>query len=97
MTKSELIDAVTERAGIPRKRADEVVNLIFESMKESLMAGDRIEIRGFGSFKTKHYEPYMGRNPKTGRLIQVKAKVLPVFKVGKELKNRVNQGTHESS
>ncbi len=92
MTKSELIDAVTERANIPRKRAEEVVNLIFESMKEALMAGDRIEIRGFGSFKTKHYEPYMGRNPKTGKLIQVKEKVLPVFKVGKELKNRVNQG-----
>ena len=97
MTKSELIDAVTERANIPRKRAEEVVNLIFESMKEALMAGDRIEIRGFGSFKTKHYEPYMGRNPKTGKLIQVNEKVLPVFKVGKELKNRVNQGPGDPS
>ena len=95
MTKSELIDAVTVKAGIPRKRAEEVVNLVFESMRESLMAGDRIEIRGFGSFKTKHYEPYMGRNPKTGRLIQVKEKVLPVFKVGKELKNRVNEGPED--
>lgn len=95
MTKSELIDAVTESANIPRKRAEEVVNLIFESMREALMAGDRIEIRGFGSFKTKHYEPYMGRNPKTGKLIQVKEKVLPVFKVGKELKNRVNEGPIE--
>ena len=95
MTKSELIDAVTVKASIPRKRAEEVVNLVFESMKESLMAGDRIEIRGFGSFKTKHYEPYMGRNPKTGRLIQVKEKVLPVFKVGKELKSRVNQGPED--
>ncbi|MDP7110665.1 MAG: HU family DNA-binding protein [Myxococcota bacterium] len=97
MTKSELIDAVTDTANIPRKRAEEVVNLIFESMKESLIAGDRIEIRGFGSFKTKHYEPYMGRNPKTGRLIEVKAKVLPVFKVGKELKNRVNDSSRNSS
>ncbi len=97
MTKSELIDAVTDTANIPRKRAEEVVNLIFESMKESLIAGDRIEIRGFGSFKTKHYEPYMGRNPKTGKLIEVKAKVLPVFKVGKELKNRVNSGSRSSS
>ena len=92
MTKSELIDAVTEKANIPRKRAEEVVNLIFESMRDSLISGDRIEIRGFGSFKTKHYEPYMGRNPKTGKLIEVKAKTLPVFKVGKELKNRVNSG-----
>lgn len=90
MTKSELIDAVTDKANIPRKRAEEVVNLIFESMKDALIQGDRIEIRGFGSFKTKYYEPYMGRNPKTGRLIEVKEKVLPVFKVGKELKNRVN-------
>jgi integration host factor subunit beta len=97
MTKSELIDAVTDTANIPRKRAEEVVNLIFESMKESLISGDRIEIRGFGSFKTKHYEPYMGRNPKTGRLIEVKAKVLPVFKVGKELKNRVNGSSRNSS
>ena len=97
MTKSELIDAVTDTANIPRKRAEEVVNLIFESMKESLIAGDGIEIRGFGSFMTKHYEPYMGRNPKTGKLIEVKAKVLPVFKVGKELKNRVNSGSRSSS
>ena len=96
MTKSELIDAVTDKANIPRKRAEEVVNLIFESMKESLISGDRIEIRGFGSFKTKHYKPYMGRNPKTGKLIEVKAKVLPVFKVGKELKNRVNSSQESS-
>lgn len=97
MTKSELIDAVTAKANIPRKRAEEVVNLIFDSMKEALIQGDRIEIRGFGSFKTKHYEPYMGRNPKTGRLIEVREKVLPVFKVGKELKNRVNSGSSSNS
>lgn len=97
MTKSELIDAVTAKANIPRKRAEEVVNLIFDSMKEALIQGDRIEIRGFGSFKTKQYEPYMGRNPKTGRLIEVREKVLPVFKVGKELKNRVNAGPPSSS
>ncbi len=97
MTKSELIDAVTAKANIPRKRAEEVVNLIFDSMKEALIQGDRIEIRGFGSFKTKQYEPYMGRNPKTGRLIEVREKVLPVFKVGKELKNRVNAGSPSSS
>jgi integration host factor subunit beta len=97
MTKSELIDAVTSKANIPRKRAEEVVNLIFDSMKEALIQGDRIEIRGFGSFKTKHYEPYMGRNPKTGRLIEVREKVLPVFKVGKELKNRVNSSSSSNS
>ena len=91
MTKSELIDVVAERGGYSRKRAEQVVNAIFQSMEEALIRGDRIEIRGFGSFKTKHYAAYVGRNPKTGEPIDVPAKVLPVFKVGRALRDRVGE------
>ena len=91
MTKSELIDVVAERGGYSRKRAEQVVNAIFQSMEEALIRGDRIEIRGFGSFKTKHYAAYVGRNPKTGEPIDVPAKVLPDFKVGRALRDRVGE------
>ncbi|MCO4770895.1 MAG: integration host factor subunit beta [Deltaproteobacteria bacterium] len=89
MTKSELIDAVAEKGGMTRRRAEQTVNAIFASMAESLVRGDRIEIRGFGSFKTKHYDGYVGRNPKTGQPIDVPPKVLPVFKVGRALRERL--------
>ena len=92
MTKSQLIEEVAARGGLTRKRAEQTVNTIFASMEEALQRGDRIEIRGFGSFKTKHYDAYVGRNPKTGEPIQVAAKVLPVFKVGRELRDRVQSG-----
>lgn len=90
MTKSELIDEVAQQLDLPRKRAEQVVKLIFDDMCRALARGERIEIRGFGSFRAKRYPPYSGRNPKTGRVIQVDEKVLPVFKVGKELRGRVN-------
>jgi len=92
VTKSQLIDAVALRSGLTRKNAEEVVTTIFSAMSNALIRGDRIEIRGFGSFKTKHYEPYVGRNPKTAEPIQVAAKILPVFKVGRELRERVLKG-----
>ena len=87
-----MIDLVAAGAGLTRKNAEEVVGTIFSCMSEALIRGDRIEIRGFGSFKTKHYAPYVGRNPKTAEPIQVAAKVLPVFKVGRELRERVLKG-----
>jgi integration host factor subunit beta len=91
MTKSELIEQLTQRVdGITYKVAEVVVNTIFYSMKEALMRDERIEIRGFGSIKVKDYPSYMGRNPKTGEGIQVPAKKLPFFKVGKELRERVD-------
>lgn len=92
MTKSELIEAVAAKTKMPKKRAEEVVNCVFESMTDSLLGEQRIEIRGFGSFSTKHYRPYRGRNPKTGETVAVDAKKSIHFKVGKELKDRVNQG-----
>lgn len=90
MTKSELIGELAQRAELSKKRAEEVVNCVFRSMAEALISGQRIEIRGFGSFSTKDYEPYMGRNPKTGDEVPVKAKRAVHFKVGKELRERVN-------
>lgn len=92
MTKSQLIEEVAARAGLTRKLAEQLVNAIFQSMEDALVRGDRIEIRGFGSFKTKHYAAYTGRNPKTGEPIPVEAKVLPVFKVGRQLRERVLRG-----
>ncbi|MGQ9653178.1 MAG: HU family DNA-binding protein [Thermodesulfobacteriota bacterium] len=91
MTKSELIDVLVQRSnGLPRQVAEVVANTIFQSLKEALVRGERIEIRGVGSIKVKEYSSYTGRNPKTGEKILVRAKRLPVFKVGKELKERVD-------
>ncbi len=93
MTKSELIDAVAERTQITKSRAEQVVNCVFDAMTASLERGEGIEIRGFGSFTVREYKAYNGRNPRTGRPVPVPEKRLPFFKVGKELKELVNQGT----
>ena len=70
--------------------ARETVNLFFNSIKDAVKNGDRVEIRGFGSFSVKHYEEYVGRNPKTGEKVKVKPKRLPVFRPGRELRERVD-------
>lgn len=90
MNKSELIKALAETAQIAQEDAITVVNIFFDSMRKSLIAGDRVEIRGFGSFKIKEYEGYSGRNPKTGQKVVVIPKKLPFFRAGKELKDYVN-------
>ncbi|MCO4772623.1 MAG: integration host factor subunit beta [Deltaproteobacteria bacterium] len=93
MTKSELVAAVAEaREDLTRKHAELVVNTIFDSMKEALQGGDRIEIRGFGSFQVRERASRMGRNPKTGEAVAIAEKRVPFFKVGKELRERVNGG-----
>jgi integration host factor subunit beta len=89
MNKSELIEQLALSKNISNKRAEEVINLVFNSMTEALTEGDRIEIRGLGSFVVKDYGTYTGRNPKTGEPITVCPKKLPFFKVGKELKERI--------
>ncbi len=93
MNKSDLIESLAERRKMTQKEADLVVNLVLDGMTEALRRGERIEIRGFGSLIVKTYEPYVGRNPKTGEQVQVPAKRLPFFKVGKELKERVDGRT----
>jgi len=89
MNKSELIELLTLKRGISLKKSEDIVNTIFDSMASIMLSGDRIEIRGFGSFVINEYKSYTGRNPKTGESIDVKPKKLPFFKVGKELKERV--------
>ncbi|HWI41121.1 MAG TPA: HU family DNA-binding protein [Verrucomicrobiae bacterium] len=89
MNKSELIDSLSTSRNLPAKKAEEIVNTIFDSLTLAMTTGERIEIRGFGSFVVKDYKPYTGRNPKTGQPIQVKPKKLPFFKVGKEIRERL--------
>jgi integration host factor subunit beta len=93
MNRSDLIERISSEAGLPLKKADKLVTLVFREMSESLAKGERIEIKGFGSFKIKHYDGYTGRNPKTLKPVEVRAKNLPFFKRGLELKRRIN--SHE--
>jgi len=90
MNKSQLVAELAKEENLTIKAAEEVVNTFFREMEKSLTSGDRIEVRGFGSFKIKQYDSYNGRNPKTGKIIQVDGKMLPFFKVGRELKERVD-------
>lgn len=93
MNKSDLIAALAKEADLPLRKAEEIVNLVFETMSKALIEGNRIEIRGFGSFMVKEYRGYTGRNPKTGEQILVTDKRLPFFKTGKELKEKVDSAT----
>ncbi|HTP66102.1 MAG TPA: HU family DNA-binding protein [Geobacteraceae bacterium] len=89
MNKSEMIETLAAKRGISIKKSEEIINTIVDAMTAALLEGDRIEIRGFGSFVVNEYKAYTGRNPKTGEPIDVKSKKLPFFKVGKELKERI--------
>jgi integration host factor subunit beta len=90
MNKSDLISALATKENLTEKNAIEIVNMIFDDFTDTLSKGGRIEIRGFGSFSVREYGAYMGRNPKTGVKTHVGAKNLAFFKVGKELRERVN-------
>ncbi|BBD07586.1 HU family DNA-binding protein [Desulfovibrio ferrophilus] len=91
MNKSELIKTLAEKNDIHVDEASMVVNTFFDSIKDSLSNDERVEIRGFGSFKVKDYGGYTGRNPKTGDVVKVSPKKLPFFRPGKELKEFVNK------
>jgi len=91
MNKSDLIVTLAKEADLPLRKSEEIVNLVFDTMSMALIAGDRIEIRGFGSFMVKEYKGYTGRNPKTGEKITVTEKRLPFFKTGKELREHVDE------
>ena len=93
MNKSDLIETLSKDTGLPIRKAEEVVKAVFNSMANALVNNDRVEIRGLGSFKVKHYDGYAGKNPKTGKPIKVKSKKLPFFKCGKDLKEMVD--THK--
>ncbi|MEO8212841.1 MAG: HU family DNA-binding protein [Myxococcales bacterium] len=89
-TKAALIESLSTKAKLPLGRADSLVNRVFDCMTEALMRGEGIEIRGFGSFSIRSYRARAGRNPKSGETSHVKAKRSPFFKVGKELRERLN-------
>ena len=93
MTKGALIEEIAEIRDLNLKRAEVIVNKIFDTMTDALVDGNRVEIRGFGSFEVRNYEPYTGRNPKTGEEVSVAEKKAPFFKTGKELRERVNKSS----
>ncbi len=90
MKKSDLMDALAKKHHLTEKQVYDIVNIVFDGFTNELKNGGRIEIRGFGSFTVREYGAYDGRNPRTGNAVSVKAKRLPFFKVGKELKERVD-------
>jgi integration host factor subunit beta len=91
MNKSDLIVRLADEANLTQRKSEEIVNTVFDVMTKALTDGRRIEIRGFGTFMVKHYPRYVGRNPKTGSVIEVEAKNLPVFKTGKDLREKANR------
>ena len=91
MTKSELIDRVAERVQLPKYQTEMVVTLVLQCMMDALRAGDKVELRGFGSFRLRRRHPRVGRNPKTGDTVQIPAKQVPWFTAGKALRVLVNQ------
>jgi len=93
MTKAELVETVVENInGLTKKQTEVIVNTIFDSIKDALARGDKVELRGFGSFKIRQRRSREGRNPKTGDAVELTGKYVPHFKPGKELRERVNQG-----
>jgi integration host factor subunit beta len=93
MTKADLIEEVSRVVEMTRKEAEVIVEAIFDSVVRSLRGGDKIEIRGFGSFRTRQRQARVGRNPKTGARVDVPAKKIPYFKPSKELKDIVNNSS----
>jgi integration host factor subunit beta len=90
MNKADLIKELGKKENLKGKDSGAIINLIFDGFTDTLKEGDRIEIRGFGSFTVREYGAYTGRNPRTGKQVTVGKKKLPFFKVGRELKARVN-------
>ncbi len=97
LTKADLIEEVLRITELPRKESETIVETIFDSIIESLQKGQKIEIRGFGSFRTRERRGRVGRNPKTGAKVDVPAKKIPFFKPSKELKDFVNSAEAQAS
>jgi len=91
MNKSDLTKALSREMDLPIRKAEEIVDMVFDTMSNALITGDRIEVRGFGSFTVRQYEGYTGRNPKTRETAFVEAKRLPFFKAGQDLREKLNQ------
>ena len=97
MTKAELVDDVANAAELTKKDAERLVEIVFESIVESLNQGEKIELRGFGSFRVRERGARRGRNPKTGQAVSIPPKRVPYFKPGKELKELINENNAASS
>ena len=97
MTKAELIETVARVADLPKKHAEIVVDTVFRNIVKTLHRGERVELRGFGSFRLRRREPRRGRNPKTGDRVDVPSKRVPYFKPGKELKELINRDPAQAS
>ncbi|MGH9423363.1 MAG: integration host factor subunit beta [Thermoanaerobaculia bacterium] len=95
MTKAELVDEVARVVQLTKKQAETIVNIVFDSIVDSLRSGQKIELRGFGSFRLRSRKSRTGRNPKTGEKVDVPSKKIPYFKPGKELKELINKVTEE--
>jgi integration host factor subunit beta len=91
MTKADLIEMVASRSNLPKKHAELIVHTIFRCITDALEDGDKVELRGFGSFRMKTREARIARNPKTGEKVQVDTKRVPHFRAGKELREAVNR------
>src|SRR4051794_13780210 len=91
MTKAELVDEVARVVQLTKKQAETIVNIVFDSIVDSLRSGQKIELRGFGSFRLRNRKSRTGRNPKTGEKVEVPSKKIPYFKPGKELKELINR------
>ncbi|MEE9196950.1 MAG: integration host factor subunit beta [bacterium] len=90
MTKAELVEKVAERIDLTKKQTEVIVNTVFQSITEALADGDKVELRGFGSFRVRHRDSREGRNPKTGATVFIPAKKVPFFKAGKELRDMID-------
>jgi integration host factor subunit beta len=96
MTKAELVDEVARVVQLTKKQAETIVNIVFDSIVDSLRSGQKIELRGFGSFRLRSRKSRTGRNPKTGEKVEVPSKKIPYFKPGKELKELINKAMAEA-
>jgi integration host factor subunit beta len=90
MTKAELVERVAEKINLTKKQTEAIVNILLSSITEALGKGDKVELRGFGSFRIRERNPREGRNPKTGETVSIPAKKVPFFKAGKELREMVD-------
>jgi integration host factor subunit beta len=97
MTKAELVDEVARVVQLTKKQAETIVNIVFDSIVDSLRAGQKIELRGFGSFRLRSRKSRTGRNPKTGEKVEVPSKKIPYFKPGKELKELINKALADAA
>jgi integration host factor subunit beta len=97
MTKAELVDQIAMRTGLSKRQSEEALGLFLQRIVEALQTGDKVELRGFGSFRCRFRQPRRGRNPKTAEAVAVPGKRVPLFKVGKQLHERLNPALTSAS